>query len=41
MKTQFDPVVINAFLRIMSKKYKAPAGIYRVRNLATTKVGTD
>lgn len=41
MKTQFDPVVINAFLRIMSKKYKAPARIYQVRNSVTTKVGTD
>ena len=41
MKTQFDPVVINAFLRIMSKKDKALARIYQVRNLATTKVGVD
>ena len=41
MKTQFDPVVINAFLRIMSKKDKALARIYQVRNLATSKVGVD
>jgi len=41
MKTQFDPVVINAFLGIMSKKDKALARIYQVRNLATTKVGVD
>jgi len=40
-KTQFDPVVIDAFLIIMSKKYKVPSRVYQVRNLETTKVGID
>jgi len=41
MRTQFDPVVANAFLRIMSRKSKARARPYQVRNVATTKLSRD
>jgi len=41
MNTQFDPVVVNALLRIMSDKYKASALNYQVKKLANTKVVID
>ncbi|MGB6873009.1 MAG: HD domain-containing phosphohydrolase, partial [Dehalococcoidia bacterium] len=41
MRTQFDPVVANTFLRMMSRKSKAHARPYRVRNAATTKLNRD
>ena len=41
MKTQFDPVVANAFLKIMSRKSKMRARPYQVSNAATTKLCGD
>jgi len=41
MRTQFDPVVANAFLRIMGRKSKARAQPYQVWNVATTKLSRD
>ena len=41
MGTQFDPVVVNAFLRIMSRKSKARARPYQVCNVATTRLSVD
>ena len=41
MRTQFDPVVANAFLKIMSRKSKARARPYQVCSVATTKLSRD
>ncbi len=41
IRTQFDPVVANALLKIMNRKSKARARPYQVGNVATTKLGGD
>jgi putative two-component system response regulator len=41
MRTQFDPVVANAFLRIMSRQSEARARPYEVSNAATVKSSDD
>ena len=41
MRTQFDPVVANAFLGMMSQKSKVRARPYQVWNVATTKLSGD
>jgi len=41
IRTQFDPVVANAFLRLMNRESKAHARPYRVLNVATTKLDGD
>jgi len=41
MRTQFDPVIVNVFLRMMSGKSKGRARPYRARNAVTTKLNVD
>mgnify|MGYP001087613986 CR=1 FL=1 len=41
MGTQFDPVVTDAFLRIMNRKSKTHARPYQVANEATSKLSRD
>jgi len=39
--TQFDPLVVNAFVRVMSRKSKARARPYQIWNVASTILGRD
>jgi len=39
--TQFDPVVVNIFLRILGRQSKAVAQPYQVQNVTATKLGGD
>jgi len=41
MRTQFDPVIVNVFLGMMSRKSKGRARPYRARNAVTTKLNVD